>query len=285
MAINIIQRFDNTDIQFDKAKSDTYQLIIQLGNDFLNYTVFDPQLKEFLSLKSFSIQSSSGDDQLVNALKQMNRQEIFWELAFAKVSVFNESAKFTFIPDEVFHQGKILDYAKLNMQVMPEDSIFMDAIHSQHCRNISLINGNLVNEFKNIFTKCGFHHLYSPLIDTLAAENNAEGKKIFAIVRQQAFTLVVLEKDQLKFCNYFAYKTAEDFIYFVLAACDQLNLNPETVPFVLLGDIEKRSAVFQLAFKYIRDVSIGGRPRRFHYSPALDQIPSQYFFDLFSCAS
>ncbi len=285
MAINIIQRFDTTDIKFDKAKSAKYQLIIQFGNDFLNYSVFDPQLKEFLSMKSFSIQSSEGDDQLVNALKQMNRQEIFWELAFTKVSVFSESAKFTFIPDEVFHQGKILDYTKLNMQVKQDDSIFMDAIQSQRCKNISLINGEMVNEFKSIFTACDFHHLFSPLIDSLAAENDHNGKKMFAIIRQQAMTLVILERDQLKFCNYFTYKTAEDFIYFVLAACDQLNLNPETVPFVMLGDIEQRSAIFQLAFKYIRDVSIGGRPRRFHYSPALDSIPSQYFFDLFSCAS
>jgi hypothetical protein len=67
---------------------------------------------------------------------------------------------------------------------------------------------------------------------------------------------VVVENNLLKFYNRFEYLTKEDFIYYLLFTAEQLQLNPEEFPLVLMGAITEADELYQIAYKYIRDVSL-----------------------------
>ena len=56
--------------------------------------------------------------------------------------------------------------------------------------------------------------------------------------------------------NTFDYTTKEDFIYYLLFTAEQLGLNPEEFPLVLLGNVTKEDELFKIAYTYIRNVSI-----------------------------
>jgi hypothetical protein len=60
----------------------------------------------------------------------------------------------------------------------------------------------------------------------------------------------------LLFFNSFDYQTKEDFIYYLLFTTEQLNLNPEYIKLQLLGDISEESEWFEMAYTYIRNVSL-----------------------------
>ena len=56
--------------------------------------------------------------------------------------------------------------------------------------------------------------------------------------------------------NSFEYSSKEDFIYYILFAAEQLELNPEKFELQLLGHISKDDPLFKIAYKYIRNVSL-----------------------------
>ena len=96
--------------------------------------------------------------------------------------------------------------------------------------------------------------------------------------------MIVLEEKKLIFANIFSYQTSEDFLYFTLFVCEQLKLNPENLDLLLLGEVEKNSAIYSILTKYVRNIKFGKRPEMFDYSYVFDGIASHFYFNLFSQA-
>ena len=70
------------------------------------------------------------------------------------------------------------------------------------------------------------------------------------------FEIVVIENNFLKFYNRFDFITREDFIYYLLFTAEQLQLNPEEFPLVLMGSVDTNDELYKIAYKYIRDVNL-----------------------------
>jgi len=86
---------------------------------------------------------------------------------------------------------------------------------------------------------------------------------------------------QLKLFNSFNYTTPEDFIYYILYACQHLQLDPETLQLHLLGEIVKDSALFEYTYKYIRNVHFGQRPVEVKIDAAF-KMPSHFYLIYFA---
>ena len=63
------------------------------------------------------------------------------------------------------------------------------------------------------------------------------------------------------------------FIYYILFTAEQLNLNPETLNLVFIGDITEDDEIYNIAYKYIRNISFGNRNDDFEY---IDKPKSNY---------
>ena len=66
----------------------------------------------------------------------------------------------------------------------------------------------------------------------------------------------MVQNQKLHLFNSFEYKTPEDFIYYILFTAEQLQLNPENFKLELLGAIVENDAFYQIAYKYIRNISL-----------------------------
>ena len=51
--------------------------------------------------------------------------------------------------------------------------------------------------------------------------------------------VLVIKNKELQLYNTFIYKSAEDFIYFALFVCEQLDLDPDQLDCCFFGEIEK----------------------------------------------
>ena len=121
------------------------------------------------------------------------------------------------------------------------------------------------------------------MIDTLVLQNkNQTGKKLFVHVQPSHFEAVTIDGKQLLFYNTFNYHSAEDFVYYLLFVCEQLQLNPETIDVILLGEIERNSTIYTLTQKYIRKIKFGERNDGAQYSYQLQTLPVHYYFTLFN---
>ena len=79
---------------------------------------------------------------------------------------------------------------------------------------------------------------------------------MYVHIQSANFQVIAVRNQKLLLFNTFDYKTEEDFIYYLLFVTEQLNLNPETIQVKLLGTISKESNLYQIAYKYIRNVSL-----------------------------
>ena len=90
----------------------------------------------------------------------------------------------------------------------------------------------------------------------LEVSKNNEERKMFVHVNNTHFEIVIIQNQKLQLFNSFDYKTPEDFIYYILFTAEQLHLNPESFQLELIGKITKDDSLYEIAYKYIRNVSL-----------------------------
>ena len=81
---------------------------------------------------------------------------------------------------------------------------------------------------------------------------------------------------------------AEDVAYFLIFVLEQLGMNPEQASVVLLGNIDRGSNLFELIYRYVKNMEFGRRNEYFKYSPVFDLVAPQSYYPLLnfnSCAS
>ena len=144
--------------------------------------------------------------------------------------------------------------------------------------------GQLQNDFRIAFPGAKLCHVSSVLLESLYVnyKNLIGAGKIFLNVREEAFDLVIFQGKQLSYFNSFPFKTPDDLVYYVIFVTEQLNLNPEDTPVVLIGDTDKKSGIYDLLYRYIRNVDFAGRNETFNYSYVLNDLPPHQFYTLFN---
>jgi hypothetical protein len=65
-----------------------------------------------------------------------------------------------------------------------------------------------------------------------------------------------VKNQELLLFNSFSYSTPQDFIYYLLFTCEQLQLNPETIAVQILGNCSVEDANYKMAYQYIRNCSL-----------------------------
>ena len=96
--------------------------------------------------------------------------------------------------------------------------------------------------------------------------------------------ILQIKDKKLDYYNTFRYNTAEDFMYYLVFVVEQLNLNPESVQLMLLGEIEKHSPLSDLMHKYIRNIQFLERNSDHRYSFVFDQLPGHYYYNLLNAS-
>ena len=157
----------------------------------------------------------------------------------------------------MFDETNLIDYIKFNSKILKTDFITYDQLK---VADIMIVYVPLVNINNFIFDRFGsfeYKHSATILINrVLTLEKNTKNPKMYLNIEVNHFEIVVVENNLLKFYNRFEYLTKEDFIYYLLFTAEQLQLNPEEFPLVLMGAITEADELYQIAYKYIRDVSL-----------------------------
>jgi hypothetical protein len=105
---------------------------------------------------------------------------------------------------------------------------------------------------------------------------------MFVNVKEAFLDIVIIEDKQVIFFNTYAYKSTEDFIYFIIFVIEQLNLNPEYIELTFSGFIDKKSKLFEKAYTYIRHINFQKLPPVNNYSYLFNDVPTSYYFNLLS---
>ncbi len=273
------------DESFDSTSSENYHLSIELSAVNLSYAILDSVKNKYLLLQVYSFQKTLSDEQLASELKYMVQGDTLLRLKFKSTSLSIFTSKFTFVPCALFDTHLTNKYLEFNTSLSESEVILSETIRNFDTQCVYSVNKALLNSLQELFPTAHILHTFSSILSVISSSfKHVSGKNVIVHLQQTHFEVIVLEDKKLIFANLFSYQTSEDFLYYLLFVFEQLKLNPENIELLLLGEVEKNSAIYSILNKYVRHVKLGVRTDLFEYSYLFDTLPSHFYYNLFSQA-
>lgn len=279
----IIQTISFIDEAFDIKKISDYHLIIQISIDSVWIAINEKAKNKYIAFENYTFQDVYDFEMVLDLLDVLIYESNLLTHKYKSVSCVLVNNLSTIIPNPLFEDAKKKMYLNFNATLSEDELVMTDNIKSLDATTIFALPFRLKTKLDKLYGKVNYHHFSSVLIEGLLTQNkNQTKKKLFVHIQPSHFEAIVIEGKNLLFYNTFNHHTAEDFIYYLLFVCEQLQLNPENIEVTLLGGVEKNSEIFSIAQKYIRNLKFGERTPDADYSYQLQTLPKHHYFILFN---
>ena len=243
------------------------ELSIQISLSGLSFCILHRDSNTITFLKEVHFGKNLNPLEALDALKEQFNTESDLDNSFTKVCVIHDNDISTLVPTPLFNEECLADYLKFNSKILKSDYITHDTVLTNDSTNVYVPYININNFIYEKFGSFTYKHVSTILIeDILLIEKNTETTNVYVNVSRNHFETIVVENSKLVLYNTFKYNTKEDFIYYILFIAEQLNLNPETLNLVFIGAIEKGDKLYEVAYKYIRNISFGSRQDAYNYN-------------------
>ncbi|WP_288981240.1 DUF3822 family protein [uncultured Flavobacterium sp.] len=233
----------------------TYKkLVIQVALNTFSFCVFDLITNKVLHTQALNLEKNKVIEE------QLWRAFVDYPILtknYDEVVVLHNNNLNAFVPSSLFDPHFLASYLQYNTKIFETDFFAYDVITPYEINNVYVpfmnINNFLLDQFESFDYKNSNSILVKKCIDF---SKNKEEKQVFVHIQKEHFEIVVVRNQELILFNSFHYSTAEDFIYYLLFTCEQLQLNPETINVQLFGDCVADDANFKIAYTYIRNCSL-----------------------------
>ncbi len=275
-------RIMRKDAGFDLSPSALYLMMMSLGRSSLDAAVFDPAKKRFVAFQHHTIFSNSGKQEYFEKVSEIIKSEELLRLTYKSVRMLWQSQCATLVPAPLYEAGAEKNYLQFNQNLNEGDVVLSDKMRTVDAYNIFGVPAELLSVVRSL--RPLMHHHASVLVEALLVlnRNNINPQQVFVNVHAGFFDLVVIEDRKLRFCNSFAFSSAEDFIYFVLFVFEQLKIIPGQTTLTLSGDILKNSAIYDILYKYIRQIDFAQPIEQVRDSYILLDLPTYQYQNLFN---
>lgn len=275
--------FSVLDDAWKKEFSNNYTLSLLISKDAVGCCILDISKKKYLAIEWFAFQNSNSFVILKDKLNELLEQNEIFNFPYQHIHIGIAQTEVAIVPENLWDEKNGHDFLEFSHTVEPYDRIRTDDLPQLKSKNVYAMNSELLVMLQEHFENVTIHHSTTSLMEVLLKENRFyNDTRIFANIQQSRVELIVLEKGKLLLFNYFDFQTPEDFIFYILFTCQQLDLNPEILNFYFLGEIEKKSPLFDITYKYIRNVYFGRRPNTYSYSYKFAFFPSHFYYNMFS---
>ncbi len=274
--------FGKFDDALNKSRSEEYKLSILLSQNGFSFTLFHPESNFYSGLSSYDYRGSKKTGNYCDSLRELAESDEYLPLKYSGVSVLFESSKNTLIPYPLYDKNDKESFSKFNFETNKNEAILTDNLPNLEAYNIFALPKEIYQVLIDLFPDCKIHSHTSSLIEStlINYKNLPVKKRAFVNVRKDSTDIIISEGNKLLFQNSFPYHSMEDFIYYILLVLEQLKINPEEIDLSLMGAIEKDSQLFEIAYKYIRNVRFEKLNDSFSYSYVIKEVPEHYFLNL-----
>lgn len=236
----------------------TYKkLTIQVSLNGLSFCVFDTLSTDPMVLHHIHFDSFQRSAKIEDLFASVFRENPELKHRYDEIVVIHSNNLSTFVPTALFDEEFLGSYLQYNTKVFETDFFTFDALDKYEMNNVYIPYVNMNNFFIDQYGSFEYKHANSILVSKLLdISKNNEERKMFVHVSETHFEIVVVQNQKLQLYNSFEYKTPEDFIYYILFTAEQLQLNPEHFRLEFLGTIVESDALYQISYKYIRNVAL-----------------------------
>lgn len=249
--LNSIQLSSVTNTDFKET-----QLSIQINLDGFSFCIYKLPEKEPILFQRIDFnEKATTPERHLKQIETIFSENKFLNESFNHVSVVHQNELATLVPAIHFDENNLKNYLINTVKVLPIDFISFENIPTLDATAVYIPFVNINNFLFNQYGSFEYYHCFSRLAELLKKEDLINpNNKIFVQVNRNDFELLAFKNNQLQVINRFDFITAEDFIYYILFVAEQLNLDTESFELILIGDIEKESELFDILYKYIRNI-------------------------------
>ncbi len=242
-------------------------LKLSLNNHALRYFVFSETHQQIIFFGDYTLHHINTNQELAERIEKILQKDEILQLRFGKVLIGLDE-KYSLVPIQfsflVNRNGKL----------------------SQKCGDTEIVFANpeqTTELLKRTFPSAQVMHLNSTYFHKLNSCLSDTTDKLFVNVSSTHLDVIRYGAQMsLLLMNRYPYQAANDFIYYVLLACEELRVNREKTELVLLGEVDIQSKVYDLCYRYFRSISFVQKPEAINFSKAFDMFPKHLHFNLYN---
>lgn len=187
--------------------------------------------------------------------KSFETNDIF-KKEYDLVSIYHHNFLNTFVPKSLFDENNLSSYLKYTIKISTEQ-IYFDLLQRQEIVNVYQNFYDCIAIFDQKFSAVEHQHFNTILVEkVLELSKNILNEQVYIHLNQEGFEIIVTKNQKLLLFNSFECSNKEDFMYYLLFVLEQMSLNPEVVQLNFLGKINHFETYFDLAFQYIRNITL-----------------------------
>jgi hypothetical protein len=233
------------------------KLAIQVSLNGLSFVTFDTLLNQPLVLQKIDLGKMHVTTKIEDLFAEAFQNHPELKAGYDDIVIIHNNNLSTFVPTALFDEEYLGSYLQFNTKVFETDFFAFDELANYEMNNVYIPYVNMNNYFIDRFGTFDYKHANTVLVNKLLdVSKNNEERKMFVHVSDTHFEIVIIQNQKLQLYNSFDYKTPEDFLYYILFTAEQLHLNPENFKLELLGKITEGDALYNIAYKYVRNVSL-----------------------------
>ncbi|GEJ49062.1 hypothetical protein FPKKA176_contig00020-0009 [Flavobacterium psychrophilum] len=232
-------------------------LVLQVSLTEVSFCIKDTLKDTIDTIRSFSFHKISNPTEIEQSLIKYFEETPELNTNFDEITVLHNNNLLTFVPSVLFDPQYLGSYLQYNTKVFESDFFAYDLVSNNDMVTVYIPYVNINNFLIDRFGTFNYKHSFTILVKkVLDFSKNIDEPQLYVHIQSDNFQIIAAKNQKLLLFNTFDYKTEADFIYYLLFATEQLNFNPETIQVKLFGTVSKESDLYQIAYKYIRNVSL-----------------------------
>lgn len=278
-----MNNFSLTDETLNINSTASYLLSMQAGADGFYYCILDPGRNKYIAAKyvSFSFEDVYSDEFHERIVKIIDSDE-FLNCRYKSVKFIYNGHKSTIVPSPLFDRENLKSFYNFNHESHDLETLHFNKLKNIDAFNIFSLPYNLVDTVYMRFANAKLYHQATPFIENSLMKYKPKGNKYRVLVNtnHMSFDIVVVNSSSLQLYNNFAYKTPDEYAYFIMYIFEQLKLNPEETELILSGDINKNSDLFKKIKLFVKYTQFEKMSDSYTYSYIFNEVPSGFFVNL-----
>lgn len=272
------------DKSFDVNALNKYHLSLKISQDSFIANATKIKSGSNIAVTSQSFKGEFKQEFHTSAfIETLKKSPIKISKKYHSVSISINNTYFSVVPKALFDANSLSSYVDLNSKSGADFEYRYQLIPNTSVVICFAVPKELNTWIKNVFPKAKVIHELSISIETALRDyKTLSENRLILNVHKNHFDFIYLKEGKLDFVNAFQFQEKEDFLYFLLFACEQLQINPHEIQTFLLGEIKKGGELHQLLFQYIKHIDFGNRNKNIKISHGLNGIPNHYYYNTFN---
>lgn len=274
------------DERFDEENIHHCHLLINIGSRDFQTLIVDHPDNRVLYLEDYVLPSVGSGTELMSTLDSLFDSHALLKAGFWKsITIAFKNQKFVQVPQALFVDTALADYLRFNARLDSDHEEFLyTLLPKSQAVTVFAVPKNLKEWLDSVYAnnKPVYTHQSGALIEaTLQYAKNRTDNPLYIYVDRFRLHILAVQNGTLHYYNQFLIQNFSDYVKYIMLVMKLLGMDQKTGQVMMWGYIGKNSPHYHEFYKYINNVTYGGRPDFLNFGYLFDEIQDQHFLDLY----